>query len=170
MSHKNLILTGIINMKIALITTDKFTDIRLLELILAQHDFTEVICGNEVGQTMIRSLQLPNIVIKDADGELAQKAYNAINEAETIIVLTNGNGSSKKARSNLAIKYAIKNKKKLYVYPYKASAFDIKQEDQYIKLNFNSNIKEAFGTRGVYLTKSEVENLISSLKEAIEQR
>jgi hypothetical protein len=157
-------------MKIALITTDKFTDSHLLELILAQHGVTEVICGSEVGHAIICSLQLPNIIIKDADGELAQKAYNAINEAETVIVLTNGKGSSKKTRTNLAITDAIRKGKELYVYPYKSSAFDIKKIEQYVKLDFNSNIKRAFNMNGVYLTKSEVEKLIELLQEVIEQK
>lgn len=156
-------------MKIALITTDEFTDYELLKLKLDELKVCEIICGNTVGYKLVEQYQSEHdeVLISQGDGELAYKAYDAIKKADTVAIFTNGTGHLNNSRTNLAIRNALKNKKKLYIYPYKVDAFEIVKEDKYIKLDFKKSVKQAFNTNGIYLNKDEARKMIEQLETMI---
>ncbi len=157
-------------MKIALITNDKFTDYKLLKLKLDELMVEEIICGNTVGYELAEQYQMQNseVQISKGKGRMAQRAYNAIDQADTIVMFTNGTGNWHKSRTNLAMRHAMQNNKKLHIYPYKAEAFEISQQDQYAKLDFTRRVREAFNMDGVYLNRDEVKKLIKKLQNFVE--
>ena len=156
-------------MKIALITADKFTDYKLLKLKLDELKVTEIICGNTVGYEFAEQYQLENseVLLSKGEGKQAQRAYDAINKADTVVIFTNGTGHWRKSRTNLAIRHALQNNKQLQVYPYKAEVFKISKEDEYIKLDFTKRVSDAFNMDGIYLNEKEVGSLIKKLQNMI---
>jgi hypothetical protein len=49
------------------------------------------------------------------------------------------------------------------IFPYSAKAFDITQDDKYVKIGFRGNVQRASKIESLYLNKDEVEALISEL-------
>ncbi len=158
-------------MKIALVTTDKFTDYKLLKLKLDELKVSEIICGNTVGYELAEQYQLENseVVISKGVGKMSHRAYDAINKADIVVMFTNGTGDWHKSRTNLAIRHALQNNKKLHVYPYQADVFKISKENEYIKLDFTKRVSEAFNMDGIYLNEKEVKNLIKKLQGLVDE-
>lgn len=157
-------------MKIALITADKFTDYGLLKLKLDALGAKEIICGNTVGYELVEKYRLEHteISISKGVGEKPHlKAYDAINQTDTVVIFTNGTGHWRQSRTNLSIRHALQNNKKLYVYPYKAEAFKISKDEEYIKLDFTKRVSDAFNMDGIYLNKKEVCIMIKKLQDIL---
>lgn len=152
-------------MKIALVVTDKFKDYKLLEVKLDELKVKEVISGTSNSYVMLEEYikTRPNVKISLAKGENRPiiRAYNAINEADNVVIFANGDG----IRTEHSIANALNENKKLKIYPYKSKAFDIEQQNEYIKISMCGNLQKASKIESVCLNKTEVEKLIDRLTE-----
>ncbi len=152
-------------MKIALVVTDKFKDYKLLEVKLDELKVKEVISGTSNGYVMLEEYikTRPNVKISLAKGENRPiiRAYNAINEADNVVIFANGDG----IRTEHSIANALNENKRLKIYPYKSKAFNIEQQNEYIKISMCGNLQKASKIESVCLSKKEVEKLIDRLTE-----
>jgi hypothetical protein len=154
-------------MKIALVTAAKFEDYDLLALKLDELSVIEVIAGTTNAYAMLEKYiqNRPSIKITLAQkGQTSvMRAYNAMREMDNVIIFANGTGNgTKKSRTELSIAYALNKGKNLMIYPYSSKAFDITQDDKYVKIGFKRNVQRASGVE-TYLSKSEVEEFINEL-------
>ena len=150
-------------MRIALIVASEFKDYRLLEMKLDELKVKEVISGTSNGYEMLEEYvkTRPNIKINLANGSCSHvsTAYNAINEAENVVIFANGDGK----RTELAIANALKEKKNLKIYSYKSKALNIEKQDEYIKISMLGNLQKTTNSEGLFLDKNEVQSLIGTL-------
>lgn len=152
-------------MKIALIVTDKFKDYKLLEIKLDELRVREIISGTSNGFEMLQEYvkTRPNVKITLANGSNAHvsRAYNAINEADNIVIFANGDGK----RTELSIANALNENKKLKIYSYKSKAFNIERQEGYLKISLCGNLQKASKIDSINLNKKQIEMLISRLTE-----
>ncbi len=150
-------------MKIALIVTDKFKDYHLLATKLDELQADEIVSGTTNGYEMLQEYiqTRAHVKVSKASGHSVISAYNAIKEAEKVVIFSNGDGS----RTERSIANAINKKKNLKIYAYKSKAFDIKQDGNYAKISLSGNLQKATNIEGVFLNKDEVKNLMDSLSK-----
>lgn len=150
-------------MKIALIVASEFKDYKLLEMKLDELKVSEVISGTSNGYEMLEEYvkTRSNVKISLANGSTSHVsiAYNAINEAENVVIFANGDGK----RTELAIANALNEKKNLKIYSYKSNAFNIKQQNEYLNISMCGNLQKASKIESICLNKEEVEELINKL-------
>lgn len=150
-------------MKIALIVTNKFEDYHLLELKLDELHVNEIISGTTNGYGMleeyIKTRPHVKVTLAKTGHQPVMRAYNAINEADNVIIFANGDGN----RTEKAIANAINEKKNLKIYSYKSKAFDIKQEGAYVKIFLSGNLQRATNVEGIFLNQSELKDLLNRL-------
>ena len=155
-------------MTISLITTSKFKDFKLLEILLKQFDIEKIICGNDEVYQLLQSNNYP-ILLELAEGRLMNQARNSMKNVDKIIILTNENAKKEadlqKQKTHLSIQEALNKGSDLHIIPYKESALDYKNINGYLKIDFKHNIKKAFKTDGIYLNKMELKSLIDNLTE-----
>ncbi len=146
-----------------MIITDKFDDFNLLETKLDELKVSEVISGTSHGFEMLEKYiqTRPNVKISlaQAGPRAVMRAYNAINEANNVVIFANGDGH----RTELAIANALNEKKNLKIYSYKQKVFDIQQEGRYARISMSGNIKRSTAMEGIFLDKQQIEYLIERL-------
>lgn len=101
-------------MKIALIVFDTFEDYDLLTSRLDELNVTEVISGTSNGFKMLEKYHSTrrDVIVSIAHGQKLERAYNAIDMTDNILVYTHKKG----IKTKHSIAYAKKKNKILYVY------------------------------------------------------
>ena len=101
-------------MKIALIVFDTFEDYDLLASRLDELNVTEVISGTSNGFKMLEKYHSTrqDVIVSIAHGQKLERAYNAIDMTDNILVYTHKKGNKTKR----SIAYAKKKNKILNIY------------------------------------------------------
>lgn len=104
-------------MKIALITADKFEDYDLLKKELDALGVSDVVAGTKKAYELLKQyvLDKPQIHISIAEKKAnkpLQRAYNAIDSADHVLIYTHANG----IKTKKAHEYAMKKNKTIYIH------------------------------------------------------
>lgn len=104
-------------MKIALIIADKFEDYDLLKKQLDTLNVSDVVAGTTKAFELLKQyvLNKPQVNISIAEKKVKkplQRAYNAIDSADNVLIYTHANG----IKTKKANEYAIKTNKTIYLH------------------------------------------------------
>ncbi len=158
-------------MKLALIVPNAFNNLDLLVDKIKTLNPTEIISGSSHGFELLNQVEQKfglMIKLKKASGENADSAYNAIEEADEILIFHNGNGSIRTTRSSAALNRAINTNKKRHIFSYKAEALEVSVSDSgYACVDLHNKLLKASGVNGVYLNREELTKLIDSLQNVL---
>lgn len=160
-------------MKLALILPDAFDNLDLMIDKINNIKPMEIISGSSHGFKLLNQARQTfrlTIDFKEALGEKADSAYNAIEEADEILIFHNGSGSIRTTRSSAALNRAMKTNKKRYVFSYSADALEISvSESGYVCINPQNKLLKDSGVNGVYLKRNELSKLIDSLQKTLQK-
>lgn len=157
-------------MKITLFTVDGITDENLILNILKEYKVKYIHVATTKAYEIAKEYTSEENITKHDKGRKLMRLYDAIAASENTFFFYNGNTPTDDNpqdgyRTSKAYTNAINNNKNIFLFPYKASSFEVNKNGEYTEISFFNRIKDGQNIKKVILNNKELEHFIETLKK-----